>query len=462
MQTLHTHEGREFLTTGPQGLSIEGVPAVAIARRYGTPVSVISLEQVRANLRRWRTVLTAAWPGGSTRVCPSFKANTNTTLWRLLADSGIGCDVFGAHELRAALEAGLRPEAISLNGTTKPSGLLASAIRHGVKITVDSLDELQRTVAQARLEKRTARVRLRLRPWLAGVPAGSDFSPDTPAYLAIHDYRPGVPEDEVRACITLAQAEPLIDLVGLHAHIGRQSTDLSLWTELGTWMADAVAASGPDSAISEVSFGGGYALPGDPTGQAARRRPAAPPSPEAYLRTMLGAFAEGLDGHGLTPGDLAVEIEPGRAVFGDAGVHLATVTHIKRQQAPVDRVFIETDTSEAFLADVVWESSRFDIVLADDPLRGADPEDTVAAVTGTSCGFDVLRGPEPCPLPEVGGVLAFLDTGAYQDSTASNFNLMGRPPLVLVDGDTCRLVRRRETYADVMARETDGPPERLP
>jgi diaminopimelate decarboxylase len=460
--TRHALADRAFVTARPQGLCIDEVPAAAVAERYGTPVSVLSLGQVRANLQHWRSAIARAWPHGPTEVSPSFKANTSAALWRHLAELGSGCDVFGDHELRAALEAGVPADAISLNGTTKPSALLSSAVGYGVKITLDSLDELRRLTTEARRQDTPVRVRLRLRPWLPDATAESDFSPGLPAHVAIHDYRPGVPADELATCVALVEAEPLLDLVGLHAHVARQSTDLSLWAAFGDWMAGAVAqvaALGSGRRVREVSFGGGYAFAGDPTGQAIRRRGEPSPAPDVYLHAMLGAFADRLDERGIAAQDLAVEIEPGRAVFGDAGVHLATVLHVKHQHTPVERVFIETDTSEAFLADVVWESSRFDIVAADDPLRAPD---TIASVTGTSCGFDVLRAPEPTPLPAVGDVLAVLDTGAYQDSTANNFNLMARPPLVLVDHDTCRLVRRRELYEDVVARETDEPAERLP
>lgn len=321
---------------------------------------------------------------------------------------------------------------------------------------MDSLDELERTARAAREAGLPTRVRLRVRPWLSDADLPSDLAAGSPAHLAVHDYRPGVPGDEIAACVALARAEPLVELIGLHAHIGRQSTRLALWRALGSWMADTVAAL--DIPVREVSFGGGFAMPGDPTGQAHERRHDPPPGPEAYLHAVLGAFARGLETHAVPVRGLRVEIEPGRAIFGNAGLHLATVLHVKTQRGPVERLFVETDTSEAFLPDVVWEASRFDVV----PVTETSPgNDAVTTVTGTSCGFDVLRGPEPGPLPRVGDVLAFLDTGAYQDSTANNFNLMGRPPLVLVDGDLCRLVRRREEYDDVMARETDEPPVSL-
>jgi diaminopimelate decarboxylase len=455
--------GREYVTARPDGLYIDEVRATAIADRYGTPVSVVSLNQVRANLQRWRTALAREWPHATTEVLASFKANTSLALWRHLADVAAGSDVCGEHELRAALHVGIAPERISLNGSTKSIAVLELAVRRSVRITVDSFDELRRVADVARVLKRPVRIRLRLRPWLADTEVDSDFAPGTPAYMAIHDYRAGVPTDDIAACVELIDAAPGLELVGLHAHITRQSTSPTLWSAYGRWMGDTAAqvaslARASLSSISQVNFGGGYAFPADPTGQSVKRRFDAPPTPAEVLSTMLGAFRERLDTHGISPDAVGVEIEPGRGIFGDAGVHLTSALHVKQQHTPVERTFVEVDTSEVFLADVVWEASRFEVVNAHEPSR---PSDHVAAITGVSCGFDVLYGPEPIAIPKVGDVMAFLDTGAYQDSIAGNFNLLGRPPLVLVDNDTCRLARMRETFDDVIRRESDGIMETL-
>lgn len=454
--------GRTYITARADGLYIDEVRATAIAERHGTPVSVIALNQVRANLDRWRTALASSWPAGPTAVFASFKANTSLALWRHLDAVGAGCDVCGEHELRAALEIGIDPERISLNGPTKSATTLDLAVRTGVKIVVDSLDELLRTAAIASRHSRQVQVRLRLRPWLDDTVVASDFSPATPAHLAIHDYRAGIPAADIAQCVALVDQDPNLGLTGIHAHISRQTTHLPFWSAFGRWMADAadsVITASSRSAISEVSFGGGYAIPADPTGQATERRSTPAPAPELYLQAMLGAFAGRLRELRLPVEGLRVEIEPGRAIFGDAGVHLTNVLHVKRQSEPVQRTFVEVDTSEVFLADVVWEASRFDVVVANEPSR---PASGTVAITGVSCGFDVLRGPEPTPTVQPGDTLAFFDTGAYQDPTASNFNLLGRPPLVLIDGDTCQLVRARESYNDVVRREIDGIIERLP
>jgi diaminopimelate decarboxylase len=168
------------------------------------------------------------------------------------------------------------------------------------------------------------------------------------------------------------------------------------------------------------------------------------------VNALAAGLRSGLAAAGLTPEQIALQLEPGRAVYGDAGLHLATVRHVKAQATPLARRWIETDTSEAFLADVNLEHSRFACVLAADLDR---PPRTDSVVTGISCGFDVLAGAGEVPDARAGDLVAFLDTGAYQDATASNFNAMPRPATVLVSGHEARVVRRAETLDDLLARE---------
>jgi diaminopimelate decarboxylase len=222
--------------------------------------------------------------------------------------------------------------------------------------------------------------------------------------------------------------------------------------ELARRTGEAGAETGEGWRPRELDLGGGFAMPRDPTGRALPGRAGARPAPDpaAYARALAGGLERGLAAGGLEPAGIALQLEPGRAVYGDAGLHLATVRHVKAQAAPLPRRWIETDTSEAFLADVNLEHSRFSCLLAGDLER---PPRTDSAVTGISCGFDVLIGAGEVPDARAGELVAFLDTGAYQDATASNFNALARPATVLVSGAEARVVRRAETLDDLLARE---------
>src|SRR5262249_22225856 len=150
---------------------------------------------------------------------------------------------------------------------------------------------------------------------------------------------------------------------------------------------------------------------------------------------------------GMPLAGIQLEIEPGRGLYGDAGLHLTSVRHVKRERG---RTWIELDTSEAFLPDVLIEHDRFAVVPA---VARPQAAPVTADLVGISCGFDVLAADERLPEPEPGDVLAFLGTGAYQDAASSNFNALPRPATVLVHGGEAELVKRRETAAEVFARD---------
>jgi diaminopimelate decarboxylase len=153
---------------------------------------------------------------------------------------------------------------------------------------------------------------------------------------------------------------------------------------------------------------------------------------------------------------MLLEAEPGRAVYADAGLHLATVTNVKKQRDPDPRCWVETDTSEVFMLDTTLESALFPVVSA----TRADAEPALLAdVTGISCNFDVIAPAVEVPEVAAGEVIAFLQTGAYQEASAANFNGLPRPATVLVCGTTAEVVKRRETIEDVLGR--DIVPERL-
>ena len=126
------------------------------------------------------------------------------------------------------------------------------------------------------------------------------------------------------------------------------------------------------------------------------------------------------------------------------------VLHLKSQTEPAPRTWVETDTSEIFLPDLLFEHSRWPLVVAS---KGSTPPVLTADVVGASCNFDVLAETAELPELEPGDVLAFLDTGAYQDAGASNFNALPRPATVLVHGSEAEVVKRAETIDDVFARD---------
>jgi diaminopimelate decarboxylase len=431
-------------------LAVEGVDAEELAARFGTPLYVMSEAALRSNVRAWQDALAAAWPHGETRVLVSLKANPSTALRRILNQEGAGCDVFGQAELEIALAAGVPPQLISVNGSTKPAALIARAIDVGARLTVDSIEELEAAAEAARAAGTTAAVRLRLRPDLTDVTTASEFTEDVPLGDVADAYKPGIPLADLAALASLDLEH--VDLLGVHAHLGRHTADPAPFREharlVGRLVRDVADALGGWQP-REIDLGGGYSFTGDPTGRALRDLDDAP-SPDRYAAELAAGLLEGLAEAGIDPAGIALEIEPGRAVYGGAGLHLSRVLHVKRQPAPVPRTWVGCDSSEVLLSDTTWEHSRWEPVCAT-PVEGG-PE--TVDVVGVSCGFDTIAASTPLPAGiAAGDLLAFLATGAYEETLAGNFNSMPRPATVLVRSGSAELIRRRETLADLLDRE---------
>jgi diaminopimelate decarboxylase len=453
----------ECLSIRDGHLSVEGCDAVELARRFGTPVYVLSENHLRRNARRIADAFASRWTEGPVRVLASIKANFTLASRAILTREGLGCDVFGPGELEAAIRSGVDPALVSVNGTAKDEALLERAVRFGAKVTLDSAAELETVRAVARRAGRRATVRFRLRPDYAALTQPSEFvEEDVPIADFARTYKPGIPTDDLLAAGPEALAASELDVSGVMAHLGRHHHDPEVWRGM---VAAVVETLGELSSAwggwmpREIDLGGGYASPRDPTGRALRRaagRPELGPSIEDYAEAMTSALRAALDERGLPRAGLALEVEPGRSLYADTGIHLTTVRNVKRERGRAPERWIETDTTEMFLADLMIEHDVFPVVVASRAgVEGSDAGDVV----GISCGFDVLATGLRLPEVERGDVIAFLDTGAYQDATASNFNAMPRPATVLVCDDTATVVKRAETVDDVFRR--DVVPSRL-
>jgi len=434
-------------------LWMEERDTVELARRFGTPVYVISEDQLRRNARRIAAAFAANWPEGEVGLLPSLKANLSLALRRILNSEGLGCDTFGPGELHAALASGIDSPRISVNGSVKDAALVRRAVEAGARVTLDSPAELDLVAAAAHATGRTARIRLRLRPDYDGLDMPSDFDPSVTVRAGAHRYKPGIPLEQAGEVASRALATPGVELIGLMAHLGRHSADPEVWRAMAGSFAAAVGrvcAEAEGWRPAELDVGGGYPAPRDPI----RAEPA--PPIEDIAAALTSGLREGLHAAGVDPAGIRLEAEPGRSLYADTGIQLATVRHLKQQTEPVPMRWVETDTTEMFMADLLIEHARFQVVAA--ARANVEPEGT-ADVVGMSCGFDLLVPDARLPGLDPGDVLAFLDNGAYQDACASNFNGLPRPGTVLVSGSSAEWIKRPETVEDVFAR--DVVPERL-
>jgi diaminopimelate decarboxylase len=445
----------EVLSLADGHLWIDGCDTVAIASEFGTPLYVISETQLRANSRRLRASFERYWQVGPVELLPSLKANYTIAVRQILNDEGLGCDVFGHGELQAALWAGVPAEKISVNGSAKSAPLIELAVSVGARITLDSERELDLVIAAAERQRKSADVRLRVRPDYVELTTASDFFPAMTIRNAANIYKPGI---EIGAALELGRRvmeHPRLELTGLMTHLGRHSADPAVWAAMarafGAVVVQLTDAWAPWRPL-QLDIGGGFPSPRDPTHPS---RTAAPPF-ERFAESTCGALLQALQSGGMDPAGVILQIEPGRGLLADTGIHLSRVCHVKKQDRPVARTWIELDTSEIFLADLYMEHAYFRPIFAS---RVDAPCVERVEIVGQSCNFDLLAQDVEAPRTEIDDVIAFLDTGAYQDAAASNFNALTRPATVLVSGNRGTLIKRRETIEEVFARDLPLPKE---
>jgi diaminopimelate decarboxylase len=430
-------------------LWVEGCDTVDIAAQFGTPLYVVSEAQLRANCRELAAAFERHWRVGPVELLPSLKANYTIAIRQILNEEGVGCDVFGHGELQAALWSGVPGEKISVNGSAKSAQLIGLAVAVGARITLDSEQELDLVIAATELQRKCADVRLRVRPDYLDLTGASDFFPNMTIRDAANLYKPGI---ELSVAVRVGRRvlqHPNTRLTGLMTHLGRHSADPAVWATMartfGSVVAELAEAWAPWRPL-ELDIGGGFPSPRDPTSP--ERATAA--SLERFAESTAGALRHALNAGGVDPAGLVLQVEPGRSLLADAGIHLSRVCHVKRQHRPVPRTWVELDTTEMFLADLYMEHAYFRPLFAShaDAARVEKVE-----IVGQSCNFDLLARDVDAPAVAVGDVIAFLDTGAYQDAAASNFNALARPATVLVTEDQCTLIKRRETLEEIFARD---------
>ncbi|NLX08769.1 MAG: diaminopimelate decarboxylase [Chloroflexi bacterium] len=398
-------------------LWVDGVRLDSLADAVDTPAYVYSAARVRANVER----IQAAFAPLGAALHYSLKANAALALVRLLAEVGLGMDAVSAGEIYRAQQAGVDPARIVFAGVGKTRDELHYALDAGVGwFNVESADELRLLDHLAGEQNRRAMVALRLNP---GIQA------QTHRHIATGHFgaKFGLPPDTVAALLAARDQYPHLDIAGLHVHIGSQLGSVAETVE-AVRQAQALAAPYPD--LRTLNLGGGFPVR----------------YTEADDYPSLNAFADALAP--LLRG-WQVKIEPGRAIVADAGLLLVTVLYVKEQGGAR---FVITDGSMTELLRPALYEAVHPVV----PVRMSDDAARPSIVVGPVCeSADVLNRDAALPPLAAGDRLAVLVAGAYGMVMASNYNQRPRPPEVLVEGAQWRIIRRRETWDDLLRLEVE-------
>ena len=293
-------------------------------------------------------------------------------------------------------------------------------------------------------------------------------------------------------------AMPNVELVGLHFHAGRHHPTLWYWEGQMIRLARLVGElcrAWDGWKPQEIDIGGGMASRRDPLNKEFSRweflttclgypflvgmrglgerlyhsllgkildaltehpKPKGVPTIEEYAATITRTLSRELTRQGVDLEGVRLQTEPGRSLYGDTGIHLARVKVVKSQTQPIPYTWVLTDTTYFFLAGGVFEHNRHPFVVAN---KADQPDAMKADIVGHSCFADQIVLGAHLPAVERGDVIAFLEAGAYQESSASNFNSLPRPATVLVHGGDAEVIKAAETITEVYGR--DAIPDRL-
>lgn len=423
------------VTAGVSGdghLTIGGCDVLDLAREYGTPLYVFDEATLRETAEAFTTAFRALYL--RTEILYASKAFINVGLAKFFAGLGLGFDVVSGGEMAVLRAAGVSPERVYFHGNNKTPQELREALEWGIGcVVVDGFGEID-------LLDRIAGERGIRQPVLLRVSPGVDPHTHAHTTTGVLDSKFGFPiqTGQAQEAVRRVNAARHIDLRGLHFHLGSPIFETEPY-ERGVRIVLDFASRVREEGLRLLRFspGGGYAI--------AYTEADEPPTPAAYADAIVGALRQGCRDHDLPEPDLI--IEPGRALVGRAGVAIYTVGIIK--DIPGVRTFASVDGG---MGDNIRPALYGSTYVALAAARPTAPATSVVTIAGKYCesGDILVRDARLAPV-QPGDVIAIPAAGAYAPSMASTYNLNGRPPIVLVADGASRLLRRRETYADLMA-----------
>ena len=402
-----------------------GMDVVELAERYGTPLYVTDENKLRHNFKSYKE----AFETTDTDIYYAVKANGNLALLKILASEGAGADVFSGGELHLTKSAGIPVEKILFNGNSKSEEDLRETVESGVKVSVDSLDELRALSAVANEVGKEVEIAIRVNP---------DVSPEVNPKIAtgLKESKFGIPFHDVIPVCEEAEKLPNVLLAGLHCHIGSQILDISVFgeaTEKMMALVERVYERGMQ--LKFVDLGGGLGI-----GYRQEEKEIAP-TPKDLADIILPGFEKKTHELGI---NLKLVLEPGRSIVGATTILLSRVNAVKR----ADKNFVAIDAGFNLLIRPVMYDAYHEVVVANKVNERASE---LYTVVGPICeAGDIIAKDRVLPEVERGDLVAILDAGAYGFSMSSQYNGRPRCAEVLVCNGKVDLIRSRESIDDLI------------
>jgi diaminopimelate decarboxylase len=409
-------------------LHCDDLPLASLAERFGTPLYVYSASTIRERMGAFER----AFRKVPHTVCYSVKANSNLSILRLLAQMGCGFDVVSGGELERVLRVSRSAaKKIVFSGVGKAHNEMRAALKADILLfNVESEAELCVLAECAARAKKQARIALRVNP---------DVPAETHPYIStgLHQHKFGIPIEEARALYARASKIRSLEIAGVSVHIGSQITDVKPFAATMERVAELTRALQADGhVIKYVDAGGGLGIPYEnPSGPGFGELTAS--YAEALVRPLRG-----LNVHLL--------LEPGRCIVGPTGALLTRVLY-KKTNGPKKFLVVDAAMND-LLRPSLYRAYHEIVPVQSSPKQNiCETVDVVGPICETG---DFLARDRELPIMREGDLLALLDAGAYGMVLASNYNTRPRAAEVLVDEKSAKVIRRRETIADLVRGET--------
>ena len=441
-----------------QSLEFDGVDVVDLAKKHGTPLWAISQSTIESNFIEIRDSFRKYYE--NVEIAYSVKANNAFAVIRLLQSLGALIDCSAEYEFDLALEAGVPPSDCIINGNGKSDRALEAVVRRGVRqVNVDSLSEA-RSIGDI-AERLNCRVKCTVRVQL-GYKRLLQLDPSFGSMLTVGEGKFGcsIETGEALKVIETIIESNYLDFVGLHHHVGF-SGYMGTYTKVNELMhhhecAKELANFAKDisdsigTRVHRLNIGGGYragkivvlATPGDGTDGALYEVPTA----DEYAKTVTEPLKDTL-GEDLLP---LLQLELGSYPTADAGIMLTKVTEVKDSIKMAKRYVVTDAGMWTFISRGLMRVG-YPILLAENPVAPINSEWPVD-ICGQVCVFDAVAEGILMPDIKAGDILTYLHQGGYTETQSTQFNSFPRPATVMLDQGKVLEIRRRETLADITAR----------
>ena len=407
------------IDTKDNQLYVEDIPVIQITKEYGSPAFIYSSKAINDNFQSYQNEIREG-----DLICYAVKANSNLHILKLLSDLGSGFDVVSGNELKRCLLAGADKNKIVFSGVAKTEEEITLAIENDIlSINIESYGEFERILEVSKELNKKVNCALRVNPDIA---IGSHKYIQTGSKTS----KFGLDKESVLKISSQCEIDGPIKLTSVASHIGSQISDENLILESVDYLieiADELAKNGHN--IEYLDIGGGLGI---------QYRDEEEGSPKILLEKVKELLSER---------DFKIILEPGRSVIGTAGILVSKVEYIKEAG---EKKFAIIDAGMNDLIRPSLYEAWHKVIEVDHQNTDLDLYDLAGPVCETG---DVLAKDRSLKIIP-GDHVAFMDVGAYGSVMTSNYNSRLRPIELLVTKDKVQVIKRKESFEDIVALET--------